>query len=287
MEGNVVLTSSYGTNNGWSTSESTSSITVTTTESISVTYTDGSGCSSTSAPIVVTVNALPTVPTITAGGALAFCDGGSVDLSSSQGTGNDWSTTETAQTISITTDGSYTVTYTDGNGCTSTSAPTVVTVNALPNVTMTSLSDVCDYFASFTLTGGTPAAGTYSGPGITGTQFDPATAGLGTHTITYSFIDGNGCENSATEDILVDACLSIDDLDNLGLNIYPNPTTEELNIVISGDFNYEVRDARGRSIISGSGTQNTVINTANYETGVYFVTVSNDNDSVVTRVVKQ
>ena len=34
---------------------------------------------------------------------------------------------------------------------------------------------------------GLPTGGTFSGPGVTGNQFDPATAGLGTHTITYSW----------------------------------------------------------------------------------------------------
>jgi len=285
--GSVDLTSSYGSNNSWSTSETTSTITVTTTQTISVTFTDGFGCSSTSAPTVVTVNANPAAPTITAGGPLTFCDGESVDLTSSQGSGNDWSTTETSQTITVTTGGPYTVTYTDGNGCTATSASTTVTVNALPTVTFGALTDVCDYWAAITLSGATPAGGTYSGTGVSGTQFDPGTAGLGTHTITYTYTDGNGCENTATSDILVDPCASIDEQENLGLNIFPNPTTKELNITLSGDFNYEIVDARGRKIESGSGSQSVVLNTTNYETGVYFVTISNDNDTVVTRVVKQ
>ena len=34
---------------------------------------------------------------------------------------------------------------------------------------------------------GVPAGGTLSGPGVTGNQFNPATAGLGTHTITYDW----------------------------------------------------------------------------------------------------
>ena len=41
-----------------------------------------------------------------------------------------------------------------------------------------------------------PAGGTFSGTGITDTAngtFDPAIAGTGTHTITYTYTDGNGC----------------------------------------------------------------------------------------------
>lgn len=45
------------------------------------------------------------------------------------------------------------------------------------------------------LSGGTPAGGTYSGPGVIdngdGTyDFNPAMAGAGTHTITYTIAEG-------------------------------------------------------------------------------------------------
>lgn len=285
--GSVDLTSSYPSGNVWSTAETTGTITVTTTQTISVTYTDGSGCSSASTPTVITVNANPATPTVTASGVTTFCEGGSVDLTSSQGSGNVWSSTETTQTITVTTGGPYTVTYTDGNGCLATSVATTVTVDPLPVMAFAALADVCDYFSPVTLSGATPAGGTYSGTGVTGTQFDPAVAGVGTHTITYDYTDGNGCSNSTTQDILVDPCLSLIDQENLGLSVFPNPTTEELNIILSGEFTYEVVDARGRNIQSGSGSQSVKLNTSNYETGVYFVTISNDNDTVVTRVVKQ
>jgi gliding motility-associated-like protein len=40
---------------------------------------------------------------------------------------------------------------------------------------------------------GNPSGGTFAGNGISGNSFDPALAGLGTHTITYSVSDGEGC----------------------------------------------------------------------------------------------
>jgi len=48
-----------------------------------------------------------------------------------------------------------------------------------------------------------PAGGTFSGPGISGTMFDPAAAGAGTHTVTYSVTDANNCTNSASQNIVV------------------------------------------------------------------------------------
>jgi hypothetical protein len=91
--------------------------------------TNSVGCDST-ATLVLTINTTPPAPTISASGAITFCEGGSVTLTSSQVTGNLWSTGETTQSIVVNTAGSYTVTYTSPTGCVSdVSAPTAVTVN--------------------------------------------------------------------------------------------------------------------------------------------------------------
>ncbi|MEO1413596.1 MAG: hypothetical protein AAFW73_27240, partial [Bacteroidota bacterium] len=91
-----------------------------------------------------------------------------------------------------------------------------VEVYALPTVTFTALADLCiDAGVQTNLAGGMPAQGTatgdlgaYAGPGVTdngdGTyDFAPMTAGVGVHTITYTYTDGNGCVNSASDDVEV------------------------------------------------------------------------------------
>ena len=82
----------------------------------------------------IVVNALPTTPTITAGGATTFYSGGSVVLTSSTGTTYLWSNGATTQAITATAAGSYTVRVTNASGCQSAaSAATVVTiVSTLP-----------------------------------------------------------------------------------------------------------------------------------------------------------
>ena len=55
----------------------------------------------------------------------------------------------------------------------------------------------------YTLNGGNPTGGTYSGTGVSNGVFDPIVAGLGTHTITYSYTDPNGCNGSVDEDIVI------------------------------------------------------------------------------------
>lgn len=75
----------------------------------------------------IVVQSLP-VFSLTTSGALAECQGNILTLSSTQVTGNTWSTGATSQSINVTTSGAYTLTVTGNNGC---SADT--TVNAIFN----------------------------------------------------------------------------------------------------------------------------------------------------------
>ena len=89
-------------------------------------------------------------------------------------------------------------------GCGTVSATGTIIVHALPTVSLTLGDDEsCVDETSVTLSGGSPAGGTYSGTGVSGTTFNAATAGVGTHTITYTYSDGNGCKNTATDIITV------------------------------------------------------------------------------------
>jgi len=91
-----------------------------------------SGCASTRTEAIVTVST-PT-PVITAGGPLVTCGGSSVVLTASSATGNVWSTTATTASITVNAAGSYTVTETNADGCTATSAPVVITAGTVPTV---------------------------------------------------------------------------------------------------------------------------------------------------------
>ncbi|MEI6899015.1 MAG: hypothetical protein WCL00_03995, partial [Bacteroidota bacterium] len=66
---------------------------------------------------------------------------------------------------------------------------TVTTINAKP----------------IKLKGGIPLNGTYTGPGVSANTFNPAAAGVGTKTITYSYTNAALCSASKTKTILVQA----------------------------------------------------------------------------------
>ena len=105
--------------------------------------------------------------------------------------------------------GSKTITYTYTNpstGCTNSSTNTIV-VNILPVVTWSnSLQAQCSNSNTYLLSGGTPTGGTYSGPGVTGGNFNASVAGLGLKTLTYTYTaPATGCTSSSTNTILVNA----------------------------------------------------------------------------------
>ena len=93
-------------------------------------------------------------------------------------------------------------TYTDAYSCISDDTISTV-VNSLPVVSFTGLAaDYCIDATVATLVG-TPTGGTFSGTGINGNDFSPATAGAGTHQIIYTYADGNGCISSDTSSTMV------------------------------------------------------------------------------------
>jgi len=97
----------------------------------------------------------------------------------------------------------YTVTF--APGCVG-SASQVFQVNQLPTVVLNSLGNICLTASPFTLNTGTPAGGVYSGQGVSSNIFNPASAGLGTKIITYTYTGPAGCVVSDTALVNVINC---------------------------------------------------------------------------------
>lgn len=177
----------------------TSAPTASTTSAGNFTYyvsqINANGDESKRVAITVTVNALPSVPSISASGNTSFCTGGSVVLTSSATSGNVWSTTATTDSIVVTTSGSYTVTVTDANGCSSTSTSTVVNVSSAPSPTINASATAACTGQTVTLTSST--ADSYMWSNGATTQAIQVTA-AGNFTVTTMNTDAcNGVGASA------------------------------------------------------------------------------------------
>ncbi|MDP3468636.1 MAG: PKD domain-containing protein [Daejeonella sp.] len=84
-----------------------------------------------------------------------------------------------------------------------------ITLLAAPSVSFSPMANICQEVAPFRITqaselSGQMGVGTYSGPGLSSTGiFNPAQAGVGTHTLQYLFTSTNGCSESITQTITV------------------------------------------------------------------------------------
>jgi len=154
--------------------------------------------------------------------------------------------------------GPYTIIYSytiPGTTC-SNSISQNVTVNALPVVSIVELaSEYCINALPVNLTG-SPAGGTFSGPGITGNTFYPATVGAGgPYTITYSYTNiTTGCSNNISQNVTVNGLptVSISASPN---TICPGSTANLiLNFTGTGPWSYSINGATPVSTSSNPET---------------------------------
>ncbi|RLD68163.1 MAG: hypothetical protein DRI84_00490 [Bacteroidetes bacterium] len=172
-----------------------------------ITVTSGSGPSASSFTdtITVYVNAAPIVNLIAFN---SLCDNSdTLLLTGGSPIGGNYSGYGVSNGIfdpQVTGIGTHSITYsvTNTSGC-SASATQAITVNAKPVVSLSNLPSVCGSSSIVNLTQGSPYGGTYSGTGVSGSIFNPAVAGVGSHSIIYLFTDGNSCTNSDTNTIIV------------------------------------------------------------------------------------
>ncbi|MFZ9027588.1 MAG: T9SS type A sorting domain-containing protein [Crocinitomicaceae bacterium] len=142
---------------------------------------------------------------------------------------------------------------------------------------------------------------------IGGTWYDPANNPTNSQQnapnlpgqFNYDYIVSNGFCPADTSNIVVtvtSGCdwLNVEELYFEGVEVYPNPATENIFISNTGSdevFSYEMTDAQGKLIATKenaiNGSKTTEINIEQLETGLYLIKVYNENAARTFRVVKQ
>lgn len=188
---------------------------------VTYTYSDANGCVGTATN---TISVTSGVAVTLASFSPICANSSSIVLTGGSPTGGTYSGTGVSgTTFNPTTSGegtfAITYSYTNANGCVS-SAQSSMVVNAVTAVTLSSTPPVCNNTSSFTLTGGTPSGGTYSGTGVSSNNFFPSVAGVGTTTITYTYTNAQGCASTATANQVVNAAptVTLGSFTNLCLN---------------------------------------------------------------------
>lgn len=167
------------------------------------------------------------------------------------------------------------------------SSRTMSTANVRPNPTtsFTGLAATYDDTDPSVSLMGSPAGGTFTGPGINGNLFDPALAGVGgPYTITYSFTDQYGCKGEYQQDVTVNQATGIlDGTEASGPVVYPNPNTGTFNLRFelteANEVTVRVLDLAGKAILATEvgnfvGKFERSFDLAGSAKGVYFVEVT-------------
>lgn len=255
--------------------------------SSSTTYTitgyHSNGCTH-SSTVAITVNPSPV---LTSGGLMSVCEGNSSTLTVSGASTYVWmpgALTGNSQTLNPASTTTYTIIGTGANSCTD-SVNVTLTVNSNPTAALTVANDsACNVDGMINLSG-SPSGGTYSGNSVAGNTFNPATAPIGSNQISYIYVDGNGCSDTALNTIVVDICLGINDAPLTSVNAYPNPFSDQLTITSSSTIErIDVYDAAGKLLMSEQQQSDKAeLNMTGFVSGVYFIhVISDEGTSVIT-----
>ncbi len=167
--------------------------------------TNGSGCWSTvSDAVVVSASSIPVVPTISTSGSGTICNGGTITLTSSSSTGNQWKkdgvaiSGATSQFYTASASGVYTVTVTNcGSAISTGTSITVVsyiTINSIQSITGTVCKNATSTLIN-TTTGGVWSSSNNSIATVNSSTGVLTGVDTGTVTITYT-VTISGCSNS-------------------------------------------------------------------------------------------
>lgn len=245
--------------------------------------------------INVTQLSLPVVNISTPQGT-SFCQNDSVKIVGTFGGTYQWYKNgtllagATSNTYTVKNPGHYNMIKTNANGCKDSASVGVnITVNPLPVVSIASQTVHCTTETQFTLTGGSPSGGNYSGTGvISNSSFNPSASGAGSYLITYSYTDANSCVNTATTSLVVSVCSGLTNINKVIETVYPNPFNNQLNLQLSSsNSSIELIDAIGNVVLKKQVKSNETLELSNLANGIYSLKISTNDHTTVIKVVKQ
>ena len=136
---------------------------------------------------------------------------------------------------------------------------------------------------------GSPIGGSYSGSGVSGTLFDPATAVIGTHTVYYDYTDAtSGCSSIDSISVIVTGCLALNELSNTNIKVYPNPSNGIILISFEGVMaNYTLMNNSGKTLLSDKISSMKIIDLSTFSNGIYFIKISIENETYTEKLIIQ
>jgi len=205
--------------------------------------------------------------------------------------------TSTTPTVTYAAAGSYTVTLTATNGNGSQTTQQTVTVSSTPTAVIASSNSPVITGANIQLTAGTVSGATYNwtGPnGFTSSIQNPIlTASSSTAGQYCVSVTVNGCTSqTACTQVTISAGSSIIENEAFNVNIFPNPTSDVINIhtgLTGNDMRIKITDLTGKIVqneITTSEMQFS-IDISHFAQGIYLLSIQNDKGTVVRKIIKR
>lgn len=181
--------------------------------------------------------------------------------------------------------------------CATPRAQVTATVTPGPSVSFSGLAATYTTVDPIATLVGNPAGGTFSGPGVSGSTFSPALAGVGTHVITYTFTDQNGCIGTTDITTIVSPGVSI--LNGVFASepaVYPNPNNGAFTLSFAVDKTHDVQIrilsmtgqlVQQRNLGAFAGTFMERFSLAGSAHGIYFVEIELDGMKYRSKVAYQ
>ena len=249
-----------------------------------VTITDAIGCSKDTTITIADVT--PTV--FVADVQHVACNGsanGAIDITINEGTPGytfEWETGHTTEDLTGLTAGTYRLKITDGNGCSVWGSFNVMEAQAL-----TATLDVVQPTAStdgdidLTVEGGTaPYSYTWNTGDVSEDLFGvPA----GYYQVTV--IDANGCDVIVDQTIQNISTASVNNLESVNINIFPNPTSDYATVTWDNNevTKLTVVNANGQVIENADVDLQNNYTTQNLNAGMYFINLTDNNNNTNTK----
>lgn len=191
----------------------------------------------------------------------------------------------------VTTAGTWEDSLTAANGCDSLSVMWLH-VDMAPNVTYAfdQGDTMCNSQQQFTLSGGMPQGGMYSGQGVSSNIFNPGMANIGWNLITYTYTDSIGCAASAVDSVYIEVCNTnrLGEINRI-VKVWPNPVGSIINVESVNKIDrITICGPNGQDILDQDVNRSKAeVNTNELPRGIYFMQIDMGSNRSSFRFIRE